>query len=161
MKSSAPELDEIDRRILFELQKNGRLTIGELAEKVNTSSSPCWRRVKQLEETGIIARYVALVDPNAIGLPVTVFTNVSLEKKSHNSLEDFESQVVTWPEVMECYLMTGDADYGLRVVVPDLSAYERFLMQRLVRVSGVSNVKSFFVLRRVKYHTELPLTHIG
>jgi Lrp/AsnC family leucine-responsive transcriptional regulator len=154
------ELAELDRRILFELQGNGRLTNAELASRVGASASPCWRHVRQLEDAGIIGRYVALVDPLAIGLAVAVFTSVSLEKQSHRTLEEFETQVLQWPEVMECYLMTGDADYLLRVVVPDLAAYERFLMDRLIHSAGVSNIRSSFALRRVQYRTELPLDHL-
>lgn len=153
-------LAEIDRRILFELQRNGRLTNAELAQRIGASASPCWRHVRAMEDTGMISRYVALVDPAAIGLKVGVFTSVSLEKQSQTALSEFEQQVVTWPEVMECYLMTGDADYLLRVVVTDLAAYEHFLMDRLIRSAGVASIRSSFALRRVQYRTELPLDHL-
>ncbi|MEC7396735.1 MAG: Lrp/AsnC family transcriptional regulator, partial [Pseudomonadota bacterium] len=121
-------LDAIDRRILAVLQENARVSNVELAESAGVSASPCWRRVRELERTGVISRYVTLVDPAALGLPVSVFIQVSLEKQVESALEIFENAILQRPEVMECYLMTGDADYMLRVVVADLEAYERFLM---------------------------------
>lgn len=157
---STQTLDEIDRRILHHLQRDARLTNSELAEKTGISASPCWRRVRALEEAGVIARYATLVDQAAVGLPVSVFINVTLERQVETALEVFERVIRERPEVLECYLMTGDADYLLRVVVPDLVAYERFLMAHLTRVPGVSSIKSSFALRPVKYQTELPLTHV-
>jgi Lrp/AsnC family transcriptional regulator, leucine-responsive regulatory protein len=150
-------LDDIDRRILLHLQRDARLTNAELAEKVGISASPCWRRVRAMEEGGVIARYATLVDQSAVGLPVSVFVSVTLERQAESALEIFEKAVLERPEVLECYLMTGDADYLLRVVVPDLAAYERFVMAHLTRVPGVSSIKSSFALRAVKYRTELPL----
>jgi DNA-binding Lrp family transcriptional regulator len=150
-------LDDIDRRILLHLQRDARLTNAELAEKVGISASPCWRRVRAMEEDGVIARYATLVDQSAVGLPVSVFVSVTLERQAESALEIFEKAVLERPEVLECYLMTGDADYLLRVVVPDLAAYERFVMAHLTRVPGVSSIKSSFALRAVKYRTELPL----
>jgi Lrp/AsnC family transcriptional regulator, leucine-responsive regulatory protein len=150
-------LDDIDRRILLHLQRNARLTNSELADKVGISASPCWRRVRALEDSGVIARYATLVDQSAVGLPVSVFVSVTLERQAEDALEVFEKIVLERPEVLECYLMTGDADYLLRIVVPDLVAYERFLMAHLTRVKGVASIKSSFALRSVKYQTELPL----
>lgn len=150
-------LDEIDRRILLHLQRDARLTNAELAEKVGISASPCWRRVRAMEQSGVIARYATLVDQSAVGLPVSVVVSVTLERQSESALEIFEKAVLERPEVLECYLMTGNADYLLRVVVPDLAAYERFVMAHLTRVPGVSSIKSSFALRAVKYRTELPL----
>ena len=150
-------LDEIDRRILAELQRNARLTNQDLASRVGLSASPCWRRVRVLEEGGVIRAYTALVDPAALGLRVGVFTNVSLERQEEKSLAVFEAAVGEWPEVMECYLMTGDADYLLRVVVADLAAYERFLMQKLTKIPGIASIKSSFALRTVRYRTDLPV----
>ncbi|MDP6388272.1 MAG: Lrp/AsnC family transcriptional regulator [Alphaproteobacteria bacterium] len=150
-------LDEIDRRILAALQENARVSNVELAGAVGISPSPCWRRVRELEESGVIARYVTLVDPAALGLPVSVFVQVSLEKQIEANLERFERAVLARPEVMDCYLTTGDADYLLRVVVADLDAYERFLMDHLTRVPGVASIKSSFALKQVKYRTALPL----
>lgn len=153
----ASVLDAIDRRILRSLQENARISNVELAREVGLSPSPCLRRVRDLEESGIIRRYVALLDPAALGLPVSVFVQVSLERQIEDALETFEAAVLARPEVMECYLMTGDADYLLRVVVPDLTAYERFLMDSLTRVPGVSSIRSSFALKQVKYRTALPI----
>lgn len=150
-------LDAIDRRILNRLQDNARLTNVELAEAVGLSPSPCLRRVRELEDTGIIRRYVALLDPAAVDLPVSVFVNVTLERQVESVLERFEAAILKRPEVMECYLMTGDADYLLRVVTADLSAYERFLVEHLTRVPGVASIKSSFALKQVKYRTALPV----
>ena len=152
-----PSLDATDRRILGHLQDNARLTNAELAELVEMSASPCWRRVRALEEAGTIRRYVTLLSPESAGLPVSVFVYVSLEKQVESALEAFERAVRERPEVMECYLITGDADYLLRVVVADLAAYERFLMEHLTRVPGVASIRSGFALKQVKYSAALPL----
>jgi DNA-binding Lrp family transcriptional regulator len=157
MEEKTQTLDEIDRRILVELQRDGRLTNQDLAGRIGVSASPCWRRVRALEEAGVIKGYAALVDPAALGLNVSVFTQVSLERQEKKALQVFETAVGEWPEIMECYLMTGDADYLLRVVVPDLAAYERFLMARLTRIRGIASIKSSFALRSVKYRTDLPI----
>ena len=151
------DLDEIDRRILASLQAHARLRNVELAEQVGLSASPCLRRVKRLEETGVIRGFATLVDPEAVGLPVSVFVQVTLERQAEASLEAFESHITEWPEVMECYLMTGDADYLLRVVAADLTAYQEFLMNKLTRVEGVASIKSSFALRRIAYRTALPV----
>ena len=153
-------LDAIDRRILAHLQQDARLTNAELAERCAISASPCWRGVLALEEAGVIAGYVTLVDPMRIGLAVSVFVSVSLSTQVEAALESFEDAIAGRPEVMECYLMTGDADYLLRVVVPDLEAYERFLLNHLTRVPGIANIRSSFALRSVKYRTDLPLGHL-
>ncbi|NKB55644.1 MAG: winged helix-turn-helix transcriptional regulator [Alphaproteobacteria bacterium] len=150
-------LDEIDHRILAVLQENARIANVDLANRVGVSASPCWRRVRDLEESGVIARYVTLVEPVALGLQVSVFVQVTLEKQIETALGQFESAVLARPEVMECYLMTGDADYHLRIVVADLPAYERFLMDHLTRVPGIANIRSSFALKQVKYTTALPL----
>ena len=151
------ELDAVDRRILAVLQKQARISNIDLAEQVGISPSPCWRRVKTLEDSGVIAKHVSLVDPAAVGLPVSVFIQVTLERQIETALETFEQTVLARPEVMECYLMTGDSDYLLRVVVADLSAYERFLMDHLTRLNGVASIKSSFALKQVAYKTALPL----
>jgi Lrp/AsnC family leucine-responsive transcriptional regulator len=150
-------LDAIDRRILALLQEDARLSNVDLAEKVGLSPSPCLRRVRDLQESGVIRNYVTLVNPDSVGLPVSVFVHVTLERQVERALERFEAGIVKRPEVMECYLMTGDADYLLRVVTADLSAYERFLMDHLTRVPGVASIKSSFALKQVKYRTALPL----
>lgn len=155
---SIHELDAIDLKILGVLQRNGRLSNVELAEQVGLSPSPCLRRVRALEEAGIIKTYVALVDPDAVGLPLNVFVRVSLERQSEDYLERFESAVTTNPAIMECYLMSGDADYQLRVVMPDLPAYENFLKSFLTRIPGVVSIRSSFALKQVSYTTSLPLS---
>ena len=153
------QLDKIDFKILAELQANARLRNVELAEKVGLSASPCLRRVRQLEELGIIKGYATLVDQHAVNLPVSVFIQVTLDKQIEPALDLFESQIRKWSEVMECYLMTGDADYYLRVVTADLAQYERFLMDKLTRLDGVASIKSSFSLKQVAYRTALPVSH--
>ncbi|MGY9060768.1 MAG: Lrp/AsnC family transcriptional regulator [Rhodospirillales bacterium] len=150
-------LNKIDLKILSHLQNNARLTNVELSEHIHLSQSPCLRRVRNMESSGIIKGYVALVDQNAVGLPVSVFVNVRLEKQIERALEKFEETVQDWSEVMECYLMTGDSDYLLRVVASDLAAYERFLMDKLTRVPGVASINSSFALKQVTYKTALPI----
>ena len=151
-------LDDIDRRILEVLQDDARISNVDLAGRVGLSPSPCLRRVRELEESGLIRRYVALLDPVAVGLGVSVFIQVSLERQAEQGLGTFEHRILERPEVLECYLMTGDADYLLRVVVPDVAAFERFLLDHLTRIPGVASVKSSFALKQVKYRTALPLT---
>ncbi len=151
------DLDAIDRRILTELQADARISNAALAEAVGLSPSPCLRRVRALEAAGVIRRYAALLEPAEVGLPISVFVQVTLERQIDRALETFETAIQDRPEVMECYLMTGDADYLLRVVVSDLTAYERFLKEHLTRVSGVASIKSSFALNQVKYSTALPL----
>ncbi|MGH1486683.1 MAG: Lrp/AsnC family transcriptional regulator [Cellvibrionaceae bacterium] len=151
-------LDKTDFEILDKLQRNSRISNTELSEEVNLSPSPCLRRVRQLEDNGIIQRYVSLVDPSSVGLPISVFVRVSLEKQNNNNLEIFENAIDQYPEVMECYLMTGDADYLLRVVLKDLESYEHFLRDKLTMIPGVSNIQSSFALKQVRYKTELPIT---
>ena len=154
-------LDAIDRQILENLQNDARMRNVELAEKVGLSPSPCLRRVGNLEETGVIRGYATLVDAEAVGLPVSVFVSVTLEKQIEKTLEKFEKEIRARPEVMECYLMTGDADYLLRVVTADLSAYERFLIEHLTRIPGVASIKSSFALKQVAYRTALPISPPG
>ncbi len=151
------DIDTIDRVILNILQKDGRIANVDLAERAGLSPSPCARRVKNLEDSGIIARYAALIDQKAVGLPVNVFVNVTLERQVKDALQNFEAAILKRPEVMECYLMTGEADYFLRVVVADLDAYERFLVEHLTRIPGIANIKSSFALKQIAYRTELPI----
>ena len=150
-------LDEIDRRILAVLQAHARTPNVALAREVGLSPSPCLRRVRELEERGVIRRHVTLVDPVAVGLGVSVFVSVRLERQVENALGRFEAAVLARPEVMECYLMTGDADYLLRVVVRDVPAYEQFLVEHLTRVPGIASIQSSFALKQVKYTTALPV----
>src|SRR5258705_6155826 len=150
-------LDAIDRKILGLLQQDGRMSIADLSEKVGLSPSPCLRRVRMLERAGVIARYVAVLDQQAVGLPVSVFVSVKLERQREQALERFAKAIARWPEVLECYLMTGPRDYLLRVVVADLSAYERFLKQKLTKVDGIASIESSFALEQVKYSHVLPI----
>ena len=154
-------LDAIDRRILEHLQDNARISNVDLAARVGISASPCWRRVRELEESGVISNYVTLIDAASVGLMVSVFVNVSLERQVERELDVFQNAIRERPEVMECYLMTGEADFLLRVVVPDLMAYERFLMDHLTRVPGIASIRSSFALKQVKYRTALPLDRGG
>jgi len=151
------DLDATDWKILARLQDNARLTNVELARAVNLSPSPCLARVRQLEEGGLISRYVTLLDALALGLTVSVFIQVRLERQVEKALETFEGAIAARPEVMECYLMTGDADYMLRVMVADVQALERFIVDFLAKIPGVGNLKSSFALKQVKYKTALPL----
>ncbi|MCH7692414.1 MAG: Lrp/AsnC family transcriptional regulator [Proteobacteria bacterium] len=155
------QLDAIDRRILEHLQDNARISNVDLAARVGISASPCWRRVRELEESGVISNYVTLIDAASVGLMVSVFVNVSLERQVERELDVFQNAIRERPEVMECYLMTGEADFLLRVVVPDLMAYERFLMDHLTRVPGIASIRSSFALKQVKYRTALPLDRGG
>jgi DNA-binding Lrp family transcriptional regulator len=150
-------MDTIDYRILENLQRDARISNVDLARAVNLSPSPCLARVRALEADGTISRYVTLLDAKRLGLTVSVIVQVTLEKQVEPALEAFEKAVRDRPEVMECYLMTGDADYLLRVLVPDVPAFERFILDFLSRVPGVGNIKSSFALKQVKYQTALPL----
>ena len=157
---SKAALDEIDRKILAHLQERARMSNADLAGKVGLSPAPCLRRVRSLEERGIIKRYAALLDPASMDLGVTVFVQISLDLQVEDRLEIFEQAIMKRKEVLECYLMTGDADYLVRVVVPDVPAYERFLKDALTRIEGVAGIKSSFALKQVKYSTALPIEPI-
>ncbi len=154
-------LDAIDHRILDAIQADGRITNQALAEQVGLSPSPCLRRVRALEDAGVIKGYVGLVDPDAVGLPVTAFVRVRLVTQDDKHLAVFEETVAGLPEIMECYLMTGECDYQLRVVFPSLAAFEDFLRHKLTRISGVSQVTSSFALRPIAYRTALPQAHLA
>lgn len=155
------QLDRIDIGILNRLQEDASITNAELARSVNLSSTPCFNRVKTMEELGLIRRQVTLLAPELLGLNVNVFIHVSLEKQVEDALARFESAIAERPEVMECYLMTGDADYLLRVLVPDIQALERFILDHLTKIPGVSNIRSSFALKQVLYKTALPLPPNG
>lgn len=150
-------LDRTDYRILHHIQNNARMTNVDLAEAIGLSPAPCLRRVKALEEGGVIKCYAGIVDAGAVGLPISIFINISLERQERSHLEDFEDNIRTNPEVMECYLMTGNSDYLVRIVVPDLQSFERFLADKLTRIPGVANIQSSFAVKQVVYNTELPL----
>ena len=151
-------LDDTDVRVLQHLQENARLTNVELADRVGLSPSPCLRRLKRLESEGIIKGYMTLVDQKAIGLPVSVFVSVTLKEQTDPALEEFEARIGSLPQVMECYLMTGTADYLLRVVTADLAAYERFLKDHLTRIPAIASIQSSFALKQVTFRTALPLS---
>jgi Lrp/AsnC family leucine-responsive transcriptional regulator len=151
------DLDDMDRKILNLLQEDARLTVQEIADRVGLSSSPCHRRMRQLEERGIILKTIAMVDQKAVGLPVSVFVSIKLERQKEKDLEKFARAISGWREVLECYLMTGPRDYLLRVVVADLAAYEQFLKQKLTRLDGISSIESSFALDQIKYTNALPL----
>lgn len=150
-------MDELDLRIIDGLQANGRMTNQELADRVGLSPSPCLRRIKRLEDEGVITSYVALVNPEAVGLSVTAFVRVRLNQQDDRNLARFETAVSDFAEVMECYLMTGEADYQLRVLVSSLGAFEEFLRHKLTKVEGVAQVTTSFALRPVVYKTALPV----
>lgn len=151
------QLDSIDWKILGLLQADARVSNVELAKAIGLSPSPCLNRVRALEEAGYISRYVTLLDALRVGLKVSVFIQVTLERQIESALERFESAIRGRPEVMECYLMTGDADYLIRVVVADIQVLEEFILKFLTKLPGVGNIKSSFALKQVKYQTALPL----
>jgi DNA-binding Lrp family transcriptional regulator len=150
-------LDRTDRGLLAELQRDGRLTNRELAERVHLSESACLRRVRALEQAGVIDRYAAVVSQSKVGLPGNVFVSITLNRQDQTDLAAFEEAVRRVPEVMECYLMTGPQDYLLRVVVSDPSDFERLHSQHLTRLPGVARVQSSFALRTVRKSDELPV----
>ena len=150
-------LDGFDKSILRTLQDDGRISNHDLAEKIGLTPSPCLRRTKKLETDGVIARYVALIDPAKAGLPVTAFVRVRLDSQDDRTLTGFEDRIGGFPEVMECYLMTGDADYQLRVLVASLTAFEDFLRSCLTKIPGVDQVTTSFALRPIVYRTQLPV----
>lgn len=150
-------LSGTDLNILRVLQQDGRISNVALAKAVNLSPSPCLRRVQRLERSGTIRTYVALIDQKQVGLPISVFVSVTLDKQEKAALRAFEAAIRDRPEVMECYLMTGDSDYLLRVVAPDLEAYQRFLLDHLTVIPGVANIRSSFALQQLVYKTALPI----
>ncbi|MDR6212685.1 Lrp/AsnC family transcriptional regulator [Paracidovorax wautersii] len=154
------KLDKVDIGILNLLQEDAGMTNAELAKAVHLSATPCYNRVKAMEDLGLIQRQVTLLDPEILGLHLNVFIHVSLEKQFQSALEQFEATIAARPEVMECYLMTGDADYLLRVLVPDIKALEAFIRQ-LTTAPGVARIRSSFALKQVRYKTALPLPDNG
>lgn len=152
------ELDRTDRRILKELQVNGRISNQELAEKVGLSPSPCLRRVKHLEEEGVIDRYVTLVNPSKLGLKMTALIQVRMDRHTPERFEQFEKALRAYPQVMELILITGQtADYQVKVLVAGMEEYQDFLLNKITPLPGVSDVHSSFVLRQVIYTTALPI----
>ena len=151
------KLDPTDRRILSALQRNGRLQNIELAQEIGLSPSPCLRRVRNLEASGAIARYVALLDGPRVGLPLTIFVRVTLDRQDKAGVESFAEAIARIPEVLECYLMAGTYDYLLKVAAEDLDDYQRFQMQHLTPLPGVRNVVTEIPLKAVKVQTALPV----
>lgn len=150
-------IDAINRKILTALQEDGRLTLGELAPRVGLSPSPCLRRIRQMESEGLIDRYVAVLNQRLVGLPVSVFISIKMSSQREDELARFGAAVSGWPEVLECYLMTGPRDYLLRVVVEDLAGYQQFLRKKLTRQKGIASIESSFALEQVKYTNVLPV----
>ena len=154
-------MDSFDIKILRELQQNADLSMQELGEKVGLSHTPCWRRVKRLESEGVIRKRVTLLDAESLHLAVNVFVHVALKNHQENGLALFEDSVADIPEIVECYTVSGDRDFLLRVVVADVAAYEHLLKHTLINLPGVDNLSSTFALRQVKYTTEYPLTSMA
>jgi len=154
-------LDRVDRNILRILQKEGRISNLDLAEKTALSPSPCSRRVKRLEDEGLVSSYVARLNPDELGLKLMALIQISLDRHTPERFENFEGVVNTFEEVMECYLITGQqADYLLKVIVPDMDYYQEFLLGKLTRIDGVTGVHSSFVMRKVVDSTALPMQHL-
>ena len=155
-------IDRIDKKILEILQSNARISNQELAEKVSLSPTPCLRRVAILEEKGFIQRYVSLLDPKKLGLSLQVMILVGLDNHPETTLKHFEKAIDSLPEVIQCYLIAGQkADYLLKVVMPDMDYYQKFLLKKLVSIKGVNSVQSSFILRNIVDKTALPLVHIN
>lgn len=155
------QLDKIDIRILRELQLKGDLTNLELADKVGLSPSPCARRVKQLEDTGVILKRVTVLSASKLGLKLMALIQISMDRHTPDRFEEFEKRIAGYPEVLECSLITGQsADYQLKVVVPDMEYYQEFLLNKITRINGVSDVHSSFIMRHVIDTTALPLSHL-
>ncbi len=150
-------LSENERQILSVLQTDGRITNQALAERTGLSAAPCWRRVKALEESGVIRGYAALLDPRKTGLGIAAYAHIHLQSHGEDNIAQFEAAVRKTPEIMECYAVTGEADFLIKVMVPDIAAYDRFLHDFVFRLEGVGQVHSNLALREIKYTTALPL----
>ena len=156
------KLDRTDKRILELMQQDGRISNLELSEKIGLSPSPCSRRVKHLEESGYVDRHVTLLNQHKLGLKLTAYIHISMDRHTPDRFESFEKQVAEYPEVMECCLITGtDADYQLKIVVPDMELFQELLLGKITRIKGVTGVRSSFMLRNIIDKTSLPLTHIN
>lgn len=154
------KLDNYDRAILEALQRDGRLTNVELAEEIGLSASPCLRRVRNLEEAGVIRGYQATLDAEAVGLGMTVFVGVKVERHHEVEAEKFQTTVLALPEVVSAFLVSGESDFLLQVVVPDLRRYERFLTSVLLKLPGVRDIRSNFAIKSIKPQGPLPLDHL-
>ncbi len=151
------QLDVIDLKILRALQSNGKISVSDLAEDVGLSPSPCARRIRILEKAGVIKGYSAVVDQKKVGLPISAFASIKLERQREEDLDRFEEAVSRWPEVLDCYLMTGQRDYLMRIVAADLEAYERFIKDRLTRLENIGSIETSFALGQVKRSEVLPI----
>ena len=151
------DLDGTDRRILQTLQGNARLPNTELADAVGLTPAPCLRRVKRLEETGVISKYTALLDPGRVGLGLTVFVTITLDRQTRRTYDEFAGQMRARPEVLECYLLLGERDFLLKVVVADLEAYQQFYLNHLTTIAGVRNINSIIAVNEEKHTTDLPI----
>ncbi|MCM2347982.1 Lrp/AsnC family transcriptional regulator [Acidovorax soli] len=160
MNQGTNRFDAIDLKILNELQVDASLSNVELARRVHLSPSPCLARVRALEARGLIRQYVALLDAQQLGLHLNVFISISLKQQSRQALQEFEEHITIRDEVMECYLMTGDADYLLRVAVPDMPTLESFILEQLSPIAQVEKIRSSFALKQVRYKTALPLHNL-
>lgn len=154
------KLDNLDRRILAALQRDARLTNVQLAEEVGLSPSPCLRRVRLLEEAGVVSGYHAALDRMEVGLGLTVFVGIKVERHHDEAATAFREAVVRLPEVVSCHLVSGESDFLLQVVLPDLASYERFLLNTLLKLPSVSDIRSNFAIATVKAQTALPLDHL-
>ena len=156
------KLDDFDRRILELLQRDGSISNQELAERIGLSPTPCSRRVKRLEQVGVIARTVTLLDPEKLGLFLVAYIQISIDRHTPECVQRFQERVRTFPEVLECYVMAGNsADYLVKVIVPDMNAYQHFLFDNITCIEGVTGVRSSFVLNTVVEKTEIPLSYAG
>lgn len=153
-------LDAIDLKILKKLQEDATVSNSDLADHVGLSATPCARRVRALKDDGFFNRSVTLLSAERVGLSLNVFTHITLNRQKKKNLEAFEKAIILWPEVMECYLMTGDFDYLIKVVVTDLSRYQKFL-DKLTMLDEINSIKSSFSLKQIQYKTELPLEHLN
>ncbi|WP_284048027.1 Lrp/AsnC family transcriptional regulator [Marinobacter sp. ATCH36] len=151
------ELDKLDRKILSLMQQDGRISNQLLAEQVGLSPAACWRRVRTLEENGVIRGYSARVDPESIGQGLCVLVNLSLQRHTIDSTAEIEQQVSSYPEVLQCFAVTGNADFVLRVIVPDMACYDRFLNEKIFTLQGIAQVNSNFALREIKNTETIPV----
>ncbi len=154
-------LSQTDLQILDALQHDGKLTSQEIADRINISQSPCWRRINKLEEDGLISKRVALLDREKLGLDVVVFATINLTTQGRDNLEEFEHEVEVFPEVLECYTMAGTWDYMLKIVVRDIRHYELFVREKLTRLAHIGEVHSHIAVTEIKNSTALPLHTLG
>jgi Lrp/AsnC family transcriptional regulator, leucine-responsive regulatory protein len=155
------ELDKQDVVLLTELQRDSHQTVQQLADRVGLSSTPCWKRIKEMEGNGVIRGYTALIDREKVGLALCVIAEVNLTRHNEDVVQQFEKEVADCPQIVSCYSTTGQADYVLKVLMPDIKAYERFLHETAFKLPGVTHVRSSVVLKEVKAETRLPIQAPG